>query len=53
MTEQTKSGPVDNKASHLVTNMDWSVGTYGETSLRQLHDGNSAIEENNYNAKNI
>ena len=32
-------------------NMDWSIGTCGETSPRQLHDGNAAIEENNYNAK--
>ena len=45
MPEQTKSGPVDHTASHLVANMDCSIGTCGETSLRQLHDGNAAIEE--------
>ena len=45
MPEQTKSGPVYNTASHLVANMDWSIGTCVETSLRQSHDGNAAIEE--------
>lgn len=50
MSEQTKSRPVDDKDSHLVSNIDWSFGTCGETFLRQLQDGNAAIEENNYNA---
>ena len=31
--------------------MELSVTTCGETSPRQLHDGNASIEENNFNAK--
>ena len=53
MPKQTKSGPVDIMASHLVSNMDWSVGTCGETSPRLLHEGNAIIKEHNIMPKMI